>query len=63
MSDFYAKRVFADGVELWKILEVGTNQVLAVGNTVSQAVENYETYVLNETAKEKLDIDIDDLTF
>jgi len=63
MKDFYAKRTCSNGKEFWQVFEVGTNQVLAVGDTITQAVNNYFTYELNEEIKKKLGLDIDDLSF
>lgn len=63
MSDFYAKREYIDGKEMWKVYEVGSTKVLAVGSTITQAVDNYLTYQMNEEARRKLGMDIEDLTF
>lgn len=63
MTDFYAKRIYLDGREFWKVFEVGSNQVLAVGDTITQAVNNYFIYETNKEAKRKLGIETDDLSF
>lgn len=63
MTDFYAKRVNSNGSELWKIYEVGSNQVIAVGSTITQAVDNYFTYEANKEAEKNLGTNIDDLSF
>ena len=63
MKDFYAKRIIANGDEYWTVYEVGSNRLLAVGSTITEAVDAYFTFEMNEEAKRKLGMDAEDFDF
>ena len=63
MKDFYAKRIDAEGEEYWAVYETGSNQLLSVGSTITEAVDAFFTIELNEEAKRKLGLDAEDFDF
>ena len=62
MNGFIAEKKGQNGESFWVVRDVNTKAVMAVGNTVTQAVENYEIIVANESMKAKLGFDVEDMS-
>lgn len=63
MNGFIAEKKTVDGRTFWVVRDVKTKLAIAVGDTVHDAVENYERIVAHEKLMKELDVNLDDLTF
>ncbi|MBQ4197956.1 MAG: hypothetical protein II659_08960 [Bacteroidales bacterium] len=63
MNGFIAEKKTEDGRTFWVVRDVKTKLAMAVGDTVHDAVENYERIVAHEKLMKELDVNLDDLTF
>ena len=52
LNGIYAEKVSRDGQALWMVRDAKTGQLLAIGATLSAAVENYEIALENEKMAE-----------
>ena len=57
-NGFYAEKVEKGGCVVWKVKDVVTNEVLATGNTITSAVENYENAKAFEDVEKEIDAGI-----
>lgn len=61
MNGIYVEKTASGADEYWVVRDVKTNSVLAIGDTVSHAVANYETAVANANLAKELGISLDDI--
>lgn len=61
LNGIYAEKVSRDGQALWMVRDAKTGQLLAIGATLSVAVENYEIALENEKMAEELGVSLDDM--
>lgn len=63
MNGFVAEKKHESGKSYWIVRDVDTKAAVAVGDTVTHAVENYEILMQNERIKKQLGLDLEDLSF
>ena len=63
MNGIYVEKAHADDCEFWIVRDAKTHETVAIGDTISHAVENYETAVANEQMAKELGVSLDDLGF
>ena len=63
MNGFIAEKKTEDGKSFWVVKDVNTKVAIAVGNTVTQAVENYEIAMAHNRIIKGLGANLDDLSF
>ena len=63
MMGVYVEKVVRDGRGIWIARDTQTKQVLAFGDSIVNAVQNYEIIMENKKMAEELGADLENLSF
>ena len=63
MMGIYVEKAVRDGRGIWIVRDTQTKQVLAFGDSIVNAVQNYEIIMENKKMAEELGADLENLSF
>lgn len=61
MNGIFVEKSSKDGIDVWTVRDVTTRELFAVGDSILDAVTNYETYAMNAEISNKLGVFVDDM--
>ena len=63
MSGIYVERRVTGAKDIWVVRDTKTNQIVSFGDSIVNAVQNYEVIQENEIMAKELGVNLDELTF